>query len=1276
MSRRLIAATAAAALATSLSIAAGTAATADAGPAIPPITRPHLTGTAEPRVSPALDKAEGTVTAFVELEATSGVDTAQAGGSPAAVEAAAEKVEQLAADVVPDAPAGSDAPQTISVTTDLVPGVVVRGDAAEVRALATKPGVASVRLVTPRTPANKGTDIFTKAVQAWQASHLTGEGVRIGVIDTGLDYTHADFGGPGTAEAYEAAFGVDGTQPVPAGTFDGTKFLGGYDFAGHLYNADSTDPAETIPVPDPNPIDAPGGHGTHVAGTAAGFGVLADGSTFRGDYTDPAQLGDLSSWKIGPGTAPLAGVYALKVFGDVEGTTNLTLPALEWAADPDGDGDYSDHLDILNMSLGADYMPVDDPENDFIDQLTKLGVLSVVASGNASDVVDIGGSPGNARSALTVANSVSDSQVLDGVEVTAESTGVTPGIYAAQNTIAYSGPDVTAPVVYLGPDVDGCSSLEPYAEQIAGKIVWLWWDDNDATRACGSVGRGNNAAAAGAAGTLVGWAQPTFAYGLTGSSAIPGAMLSADATAALLPAIQAGTVTLRIGPSLVNSTLVSTARAADTINPSSSRGVHGSLGVVKPDVAAPGTSISSANAGSGTEPQSMSGTSMATPHVAGITALVRQAHPTWTVEQVKAAVMNTATHDVYAGLDQTGTVYGPERVGSGRVDAAAATTDQVLAYATDDPALVSLTFGVVPVGPKPVTLKKTVTVANLGGSTAKFSTSFAKATGAGGASISVSPSSITVPAGRTKTVTVTLKLDPATLAKEIDPTSATEAQGVPREFVTSISGRLVLTSPSGQTLRVPVQAAPRLVSAISAADKVFLDGTGTTTVPLSGAGAEGGGWHSIVAPLVLGATSPELGADAPVGVAPSIVAAGDVRYAGYASTAPQVAAAGGNPAEGFLTIGIATAGEWTSLGSTVYPVIDIDVDGDTVPEFETIVWKIAEETDLTVAETYTVVDGALGDLVDIELVNGLTADVETTVFDNNVLLAPVWLGALGLEPGQTPTFTVLTVSPAVPGSLIDVAPSFTFDPFAPAYWFDNGTPDTFWYADQPGASFAVHGTPGSTGQLLLLHALNPLATRAETVAVASQTATTTTLKVTGPAVAGTRQKLVATVKPSSAAGTVTFTDGATTLGTAKVVRGSATLEVGLKVGTHSVVATFAPATPDLGPSASAPVPVEIRKAPTAIRAFAPGVVTDRSKAPVFVTLASTAAPTGTVEIREGGKVLATAKVKTFWGTGAAALTLPKLAVGKHTLTVSYVGTGDAANASTTQVIKVVRGSRS
>ncbi len=94
--------------------------------------------------------------------------------------------------------------------------------------------------------------------------------------------------------------------------------------------------------------------------------------------------------------------------------------------------------------------------------------------------------------------------------------------------------------------------------------------------------------------------------------------------------------------------------------------VHGSFGdIVKPVVAGPGGQRVLRGQRHGDGRMSMSGTSMATPHVAGIVALTFQSHPSWTAPQVKAAVMNTATHDVKQG-DRNATLL---RQGTGRVDA-------------------------------------------------------------------------------------------------------------------------------------------------------------------------------------------------------------------------------------------------------------------------------------------------------------------------------------------------------------------------------------------------------------------------------------------------------------------------------------------------------------------------------------------------------------------------------------------------------------------------------
>ncbi len=98
-----------------------------------------------------------------------------------------------------------------------------------------------------------------------------------------------------------------------------------------------------MPHPDPNPLDC-FGHGTHVAGTAAGFGVTADGKTYTGPYNDSTVSSH--SWNVGPGVAPKADLYAIRVFG-CEGSTDVTIDAIEWAVDHD--------MDVINMSLGSPF---------------------------------------------------------------------------------------------------------------------------------------------------------------------------------------------------------------------------------------------------------------------------------------------------------------------------------------------------------------------------------------------------------------------------------------------------------------------------------------------------------------------------------------------------------------------------------------------------------------------------------------------------------------------------------------------------------------------------------------------------------------------------------------------------------------------------------------------------------------------------------------------------------------------------------------------------------
>ncbi len=144
------------------------------------------------------------------------------------------------------------------------------------KALASRSDVVKVSRIVPKTATNANTANLVRALQTWKSPGSTGKGVKIAVIDTGLDYTHADFGGKGTVAAYDSAL-ADTTPPAagarPCPQLGKDKIIGGYDLAGDDYDADpGADTYQPIPHPDPNPLDC-NEHGTHVAGTAAGYGV-------------------------------------------------------------------------------------------------------------------------------------------------------------------------------------------------------------------------------------------------------------------------------------------------------------------------------------------------------------------------------------------------------------------------------------------------------------------------------------------------------------------------------------------------------------------------------------------------------------------------------------------------------------------------------------------------------------------------------------------------------------------------------------------------------------------------------------------------------------------------------------------------------------------------------------------------------------------------------------------------------------------------------------------
>jgi subtilisin family serine protease len=1079
---------------TAASTATPTGATTVLAESAPAARGGPIAGDTSEQAGRPLTGATGAVTAFVELTGTPAVDTftaAQARGeSRELAGTAARQARQLSDDaaekVVAELRGKDPAAAVVGKTSNAVSGVVVTADAAKIRELTALPEVKAVRPTVPKVVQNAGSVQLTKALQVWRQTGRLGEGTRIGVVDTGIDYTHADFGGPGTVAAYQA---IDRTTVDPA-FFPTAKVVGGKDFSGDDY--DARYPEKSTPKPDDNPLDC-AGHGTHVAGTAAGYGENADGSPFTGDY-GKLDAEALAGMRIGPGTAPKASLYALKVFG-CEGSTNLTAQALDWSLDPNGDGDFSDHLDVVNLSLGSDYAAQDDPDSLFVRKITAAGVLVVAAAGNGGDFYDIGGSPANTPEALAVANTRDAFAIMDGIEA----AGTTrPGQYS-QNYTGYDTLDLTKDVVALTDTTnpDGCNPFSDADKAlVAGKFAWLDWDDGPARR-CGSGGRTDNAHAAGAVGVILPSEHDTFLAAIAGNTAIPVFQLTRTATTGVRAALDDGTLRVRMTGALRNKVPSTTPTLADTMTPSSSRGARGPV-AAKPDVAAPGDTILSADFGTGNGVASKGGTSMATPHVAGIAALVRETHPDWSPEEVKAAVLNTATADVKSGDDNTGgLVEAPMRVGAGRVDARAAVDTEVLAMVADAPGSVGVSFGPVEAA-GPVSLTKTVKLVNKGTRAHLGQLSYQETTSVPGVVFDVSAPAVGLPARGTAQVEVTLRIaNPADLRKVADPTVVKEQAGQVRQYLAEASGRLVLELDGGPAaLRVPVYAAPKPAAGLTTEVTGFRGDQGVLNVSGRGLaqGSAGLAYRSLLSVFELQGTSdqlPDCAAGKEAGCAVNTTAkGGDLRYVGAASTAPS--AKEQDPrSDALLAFGVVTWGNWVTLGGNNTPVISIDTTGDGEPDFTVSVAK-PKDTDIWLARTRA----ADGPVVDERPVNGQYGDVDTNVMDTNVVVLPVALTALGIDPAKPShriTYTVGTegdyTAPGNADGLIDqITGPLSFDPLKPGLWTRGAGDPALSYVAEAGTALVVHRDRAAlaedrAGGLLVLQHHNTTGARAQVVEV-------------------------------------------------------------------------------------------------------------------------------------------------------------------------------------------------
>jgi minor extracellular serine protease Vpr len=658
---------------------------------------------------------------------------------------------------------------------DALNGIKVEIARSEVAGLANLPGVVQV-VPVPKYNINNVVSVpFIGAPQVWQGTPaFKGEHVKIAIIDTGIDYTHANFGGPGTVAAFAAAAATS-TAPADPKLFGpaAPKVKGGTDLVGDAYNADI---AGSVPVPDPNPLDC-NGHGSHVSGTAAGFGVANDGTTYHGPYDEAAYA---AGFGIGPGVAPLADLYMVRVFG-CAGSTNVVTEAIDWAVHND--------MDVISMSLGGTFGTAINADSIASDNAAKAGIVVVAAAGNAGPAPYVTGDPASATDSISVAAMDARQFVVNGVHIALSSGSGADGVEA--NSLAL--PHGSVPAVILtnaGSLSFGCSAADYPAGGAPGALVIV------SRGSCTFVAKATAATAAGAVAIgVVNNAAGLFNPAIPGVT-IPFIELEKSDTAKFTSAT--APVSASITPAHLPNSGFKLAASF------SSGGPRTGDGALKPDVTAPGVNVFSTNIGTGNGGTYDSGTSMATPHVAGVAALAIQAHRQWAEPSVRAAVVETASPTALGG-------YAPRIEGAGLVEAVGATTTDVTVSGDEDRELGLLSFGVAELT-RDFHEDRELIVRNHGRIPATFT---ATATPVGGVphTVTLSSSTVSVEGHDDASLRVSLTVPAATAG------STHDAAG--NDVLQEVAGYITLqptvaSANHGVSLHLPYYLVPRARSNVSA----------------------------------------------------------------------------------------------------------------------------------------------------------------------------------------------------------------------------------------------------------------------------------------------------------------------------------------------------------------------------------------------------------------------------------------------------------------------------
>ena len=550
-----------------------------------------------------------------------------------------------------------------------------------------------------------------------------GAGVKIGIIDTGIDQTHPFLtdnsltvpAGFPKCDAIDSAVGTTDTQ---------CKFVSNKVIVAKVF--------ETLTNFDGHAAQE---HGSHVSGIAAG--VANTCAPFVGCTLS--------------GIAPKAFLGNYNVFpGNVLSASSHDIAKAVEAAVADG-------MDVLNLSLGGTARPNDVLVNA-VNSATDAGVVVAIAAGNSGPGAGTVDSPGIADKVITVGASTNPHFI--GIPVTAMGIGT---FGAALGQFTNFVPAVTATYVLTTPS-NGCTAI---SQNLSNEIALI------RRGTCTFTTKVRNAQNAGAIGVIVINSQQgdPIAMAQDGTSPVP-------TIPAVMVSITNGNLMANNSPSTVTvdgtnpQEFFSDGAGADILASFSSRGppplqVPGvgngqPQDKIKPDVVAPGVNVySSVPSFACASPPCFAffqGTSMATPHVAGSAALLIQLHPNWSPEQVKSALVNSAHRPVKSSTS-TSSLLNPMTRGAGRIDLAAASQISATLETSPTPSMLgngqaSFSFGELHASDQ--TRSFTITLTSVSTSTITYTISIVPAVA--GPTVTPSVTSLTLSAGGTATVDISLTL--------------------------------------------------------------------------------------------------------------------------------------------------------------------------------------------------------------------------------------------------------------------------------------------------------------------------------------------------------------------------------------------------------------------------------------------------------------------------------------------------------------------------------------